>query len=56
VEFANVNEVVLHVQSNNQDAVDFYSKKFGFAKGKMIENYYKRVDPPHCYVLSKNLG
>uniref|UniRef100_A0A7S4IVJ0 N-acetyltransferase domain-containing protein n=1 Tax=Odontella aurita TaxID=265563 RepID=A0A7S4IVJ0_9STRA len=50
-----VDEVALHVQINNDDAMKFYIEGFGFEKGPMIENYYKRVDPPHCYLLSKKL-
>lgn len=51
-----VDEVALHVQINNADATKFYIDGFGFDKGPMIENYYKRVDPPHCFLLSKKLG
>ena len=38
-----------------QIRVNFY-KKFGFVQGEMVENYYKRIDPPHCYLLYKKLG
>mmetsp|Transcript_8051 Transcript_8051/g.17230 ORF Transcript_8051/g.17230 Transcript_8051/m.17230 type:complete len:89 (+) Transcript_8051:121-387(+) len=50
-----VDEVMLHVQSSNTDAINFYVEKFGFEKGELVENYYKRIDPPHCYVLRKKL-
>ena len=53
--YADVDEVTLHVQINNTDAMKFYMEKFGFDKGKMVENYYRRIDPPHCYILSKKL-
>lgn len=53
--YADVDEVTLHVQINNADAMKFYMEKFGFEKGKMVENYYRRIDPPHCYILSKKL-
>lgn len=54
-ELSDVDEITLHVQISNQDAIDFYTKRFGFEQGKMIENYYKRIDPPHCYILTKML-
>jgi ribosomal protein S18 acetylase RimI-like enzyme len=54
-EFANVVEISLHVQISNEDAIEFYTKRFGFEKGDMVENYYRRIDPPHCYLLYKNL-
>ncbi|GAX23563.1 hypothetical protein FisN_14Hh259 [Fistulifera solaris] len=46
-----VMEVSLHVQISNDDAIDFYTNKFQFTKGELVENYYRRVDPPHCYRL-----
>mmetsp|Transcript_4341 Transcript_4341/g.6627 ORF Transcript_4341/g.6627 Transcript_4341/m.6627 type:complete len:162 (-) Transcript_4341:198-683(-) len=49
-----VNGIMLHVQISNDDAINFY-EKLGFEKGEMVENYYKRIDPPHCYVLKKQL-
>ena len=52
---ASVSEVSLHVQISNQDAIDFYTQKFGFTQGELVENYYRRIDPPHCYRLYKNL-
>ena len=48
-----IDEVALHVQISNEDAMRFYTTKFGFEKGEMVENYYRRIDPPHCYLLSK---
>jgi len=51
-----VTEISLHVHVHNQDAIDFYTKKFNFRQGEMIENYYRRVDPPNCYRLYKELS
>lgn len=50
-----IEEVALHVQVSNQDALHFYEDNFGFTRGEMVENYYKRIDPPHCYLLFKKL-
>lgn len=51
---ASVDEIMLHVQTSNDDAMRFY-EKFGFEKGELVEGYYKRLDPPDCYVLRKKL-
>jgi N-alpha-acetyltransferase 50 len=50
-----ISEIALHVHISNDDAIRFYTEKFGFIKGPMIENYYRRIDPPHCYLLYKVL-
>jgi len=46
--------VFLHVQINNEGAIDFY-KNFGFDVVDTKENYYKRIDPADAYVLEKKL-
>jgi ribosomal protein S18 acetylase RimI-like enzyme len=54
--FSSVDEIMLHVQTSNVDAINFYEGKFGFRKGELVENYYKRIDPPHCYILRKEIS
>ncbi|KAI7743313.1 hypothetical protein M8C21_030727 [Ambrosia artemisiifolia] len=51
----NIGEIYLHVQTNNEDAINFY-KKFGFEITETIQNYYKRITPPDCYVVTKYIG
>jgi len=46
-----VDEIMVHTQTSNTDAMKFYMDRFGFEKGELVENYYKRIDPPHCYIL-----
>ncbi|XP_002993121.2 N-alpha-acetyltransferase 50 [Selaginella moellendorffii] len=47
-------DVYLHVQTNNDEAMEFY-KNFDFQIVDTIFNYYIRLDPPDCYVLSLRL-
>jgi ribosomal protein S18 acetylase RimI-like enzyme len=49
-----VTEAYLHVQTSNDEAIQFY-KRFGFEIGEVIQNYYTRIDPPHAVILKKNL-
>jgi ribosomal protein S18 acetylase RimI-like enzyme len=51
---AEVHEAYLHVQTSRDEAIAFY-KKFGFEIVETLENYYKRIEPPHAYVLMKTL-
>ena len=45
-----IEEVYLHVQTSNTDALQFY-EKYSFENVGIIENYYKRIEPPNCYIL-----
>lgn len=47
-------EAYLHVQTSNDDARQFYSSH-GFEQTDMVLNYYKRIEPPHSFVLKKSL-
>jgi len=50
----NFDNIFLHVQVNNESAIEFY-KKFGFEVVDLKMNYYKRIEPADAYVLQKNL-
>jgi len=50
-----VQEIFLHVQTSNVAALKFYTS-FGFQVTEEIPNYYKKIDPPDCYVLRKPLN
>lgn len=50
-----VEEIYLHVQTNNDEALKFY-EKFGFSIVNTIKDYYKRIEPRDCYVLQKALA
>ncbi|KAG5565139.1 hypothetical protein RHGRI_001137 [Rhododendron griersonianum] len=48
----NIGEIYLHVQTNNEDAINFY-KKFGLEITDTIHNYYTNITPPDCHVVTK---
>lgn len=50
----NFDSIFLHVQINNQDAIDFY-KRFGFEVVETKQHYYKRIEPADAHVLQKSL-
>ena len=54
MEDPNIEEAYLHVQTSNDGAIRFYDKH-GFAIKEVIPNYYKRIDPPDCYILHRSL-
>jgi ribosomal protein S18 acetylase RimI-like enzyme len=47
-------EVYLHVQTSNDDAKQFYLAH-GFVQTDIIKGYYKRIEPPDCFLLKKSL-
>ena len=47
-----VSKMVLHVQSNNEQALEFY-KKNDFEVESHLENYYTDLQPADCYFLVK---
>ena len=49
---ADCEEVYLHVQVGNDEAVKFY-EGFGFVKGDVVPNYYQRLDQNDAYLISK---
>jgi ribosomal protein S18 acetylase RimI-like enzyme len=49
-----ITEVYLHVQTSNDEAKQFYMSS-GFEDMGIIKDYYKRIDPPDCFILKKTL-
>ena len=47
-------EVYLHVQTTNEDAKQFYIGN-GFVQTEIIRDYYKRIEPPDCFLLKISL-
>lgn len=50
----NFDSIFLHVQVNNDSAIEFY-KKFGFEIVETKQHYYKRIEPADAHVLQKTL-
>lgn len=50
-----ITEVYLHVQVSNEDAKSFYLAR-GFEEKEVIKDYYKNIDPPDCFLLSKTIS
>lgn len=53
-EHPELGEIYLHVQISNESALAFY-EKFDFVRGEKLDNYYKRIEPPHCFILRRAL-
>lgn len=49
-----IKKMMLHVQCSNESALEFY-KGHGFEVKEKLEDYYTDLDPPHCFVLVKDL-
>uniref|UniRef100_A0A0G4I9U4 N-acetyltransferase domain-containing protein n=1 Tax=Chromera velia CCMP2878 TaxID=1169474 RepID=A0A0G4I9U4_9ALVE len=47
-------DVFLHVHTINEPALKFY-QRHGFSIIAKLPNYYPKLDPPSCYVLSRPL-
>lgn len=47
-------KITLHVQVNNETALEFY-KSFGFEVVSTAYQYYKRIEPADAHVLQKTL-
>lgn len=53
--YQEIQEMYLHVQTSNASALNFY-KSFGFEITQEIKGYYKKIEPPDCYVLRRPLN
>lgn len=47
-----VDEIFLHVQVSNTVALKFY-ERFGFKVVSTIKNYYKRIEPSDCFLVTR---
>eukprot|EP00735_Rhodelphis_limneticus_P015625 TRINITY_DN9938_c0_g1::TRINITY_DN9938_c0_g1_i1::g.29277::m.29277 TRINITY_DN9938_c0_g1::TRINITY_DN9938_c0_g1_i1::g.29277 ORF type:complete len:170 (+),score=-8.85,sp/Q6DBY2/NAA50_DANRE/42.67/1e-33,Acetyltransf_1/PF00583.19/4.2e-14,Acetyltransf_8/PF13523.1/1.7e-07,Acetyltransf_7/PF13508.1/3.1e-07,Acetyltransf_4/PF13420.1/3.6e-06,Acetyltransf_10/PF13673.1/3.1e-05,FR47/PF08445.5/0.0021,DUF3749/PF12568.3/0.016,Acetyltransf_3/PF13302.1/0.037 TRINITY_DN9938_c0_g1_i1:3-512(+) len=47
-----LDNIYLHVQTTNADAIRFYTNQ-GFHSEGEIKNYYRRVSDPDCFVLRR---
>ena len=50
-----VTEVMLHVQVNNESAINFY-KNHGFAVKERVTDYYTAVEPRDAFLLAKDFN
>lgn len=50
-----ISAAYLHVHVENEDAIGFYTQR-GFLVGETVENYYRRINPPHAVILKKLLN
>ena len=51
---SDLKDAYLHVQTSNKAALGFY-QSMGFIVSHEIKNYYRRLKPPHCFVLTKSI-
>lgn len=42
------------IQTSNDDAKQFYLAN-GFISTEIIKDYYKRIEPPDCFLLRKSM-
>jgi N-alpha-acetyltransferase 50 len=49
-----VKSLYLHVQTTNQEAVDWYTKR-GFTIDKTVEGYYRNIEDVNAYLLVRKL-
>lgn len=49
-----ISEISLHVQVNNITAKNFYLNR-GFEEIGVIKDYYKKIEPSDCFLLSMKL-
>ncbi len=47
-------EIVLHVQEDNEDGIEWYTHR-GFTNEGLQENYYPKIKPSGAYLLKKQV-